>query len=166
MIRKATLSDIDSILDITKACAHFMIERGILQWNEEYPNKTAFEIDVSRNELFVFEHGNAVIGCMVISEKMDDEYKDTQWLTENMRNLYIHRLAVHPNEQGKGIAQKMMTFAEKYAKTNNYVSIRLDTFSQNRRNQLFYETRGYERLGNVYFPNQSEHPFYCYELVL
>ena len=59
-----------------------------------------------------------------------------------------------------------MDFAENYAITNRAASIRLDTFSKNLGNQMFYETRGYKRLGNIYFPKQSEHPFYCYELVL
>jgi ribosomal protein S18 acetylase RimI-like enzyme len=94
----------------------------------------------------------------------DEEYVPIKWLTKD-KNIYIHRLAVHPKFQGKGIAQKMMTFAENYAKTNGYFSVRLDTFSQNKRNQKFYETRGYKRLGNIYFPKQSKHPFYCYELV-
>jgi len=73
---------------------------------------------------------------------------------------------VNTDNQGQGYAQKLMTFAENYAIENNYASIRLDTFSQNKRNQKFYELRGYKRLGNIYFPKQSEHPFYCYELVL
>ena len=49
---------------------------------------------------------------------------------------------------------------------NNFVSIRLDTFSQNKRNQQFYEQRNYVKLENIYFPNQSEFPFHCYEKVL
>ncbi|MGM0391936.1 MAG: GNAT family N-acetyltransferase, partial [Bacteroidota bacterium] len=30
----------------------------------------------------------------------------------------------------------------------------------------FYESRGYQKLGDIYFPKQSEHPFHCYELIL
>ena len=59
-----------------------------------------------------------------------------------------------------------MKFAEHYAQENNVLSIRLDTFSQNKRNQKFYELRGYKKLGDIFFPKQSKHPFHCYELVL
>jgi ribosomal protein S18 acetylase RimI-like enzyme len=97
---------------------------------------------------------------------MDEEYHSINWLTKNNNNLYIHRVAIHPEHQGKGYAQQLMGFAENFAIENNYTSIRLDTFSQNTRNQKFYELRGYKRLGNIYFPKQSEHPFYCYELIL
>jgi len=72
---------------------------------------------------------------------------------------------VHPTFQGQGVAQQLMTFAEKFAQEKGYLSVRLDTFSRNNRNQKFYETRGYKRLGTIYFPLQSDHPFFCYELV-
>ena len=164
MIRKATVLDLNPIMQITKACANHMINQQIYQWNEHYPNRNAFEDDVQRGELYVYVQNNICIGCIVITTIKDVEYVPIDWLTKD-KNIYIHRLAVHPKYQGKGIAQHMMTFAENYAKKNGYFSVRLDTFSQNKRNQKFYETRGYERLGNIYFPKQSKHPFYCYELV-
>lgn len=166
MIRKATLIDIDDIVEITKACARFMITKNIFQWNEHYPNRTAFETDIKRHELYVLDLENTIIGCIVISTLMDDEYIPIQWLTSNKNNIYIHRLAIHPEHQGKGYAQDLMNFAEAYAQENNFTSVRLDTFSQNSRNQKFYELRGYQKLSSIYFPKQSEAPFYCYELVL
>lgn len=166
MIRKGLSSDIDRILEITKACANHMISKEIFQWNEHYPNRKAFEIDVDRNELYVLEIKENVIGCIAISTLMDEEYIPVKWLTLNKNNIYVHRLAIHPDFQGQGYAQELMDFAEKFAIENNYTSIRLDTFSQNKRNQEFYELRGYKKLENVYFPKQSEFPFHCYELVL
>lgn len=166
MIRKATLSDIDSILQLTKACAKHMISNNIYQWNDHYPSSEAFQQDIKRNELFVLTKEKNILGTIVISSLMDDEYKPIKWLTLNNKNLYIHRLAVDPSYQGQGFAQQLMEFAENFGKKNGYISIRLDTFSQNNRNQNFYEHRGYNRLGSIYFPKQSEHPFYCYELVL
>jgi ribosomal protein S18 acetylase RimI-like enzyme len=166
MIRKGKLEDIEAIMSLTKDCAKAMIARGVYQWNEHYPNKLAFENDVTRNELYVLEIEGVIRGTIVISTFMDNEYIPITWLTKNMNNIYIHRLAIHPELQGKGFAQQLMDFAEQYAIDNNYASIRLDTFSQNKRNQKFYELRGYKRLGDIYFPKQSEYPFHCYELVL
>ena len=143
-----------------------MISKNIFQWNEFYPSKEAFLKDVKRDELYILELENNIIGCVVISTLMDDEYLPISWLSENDNNIYIHRLAIHPKHQKKGYAKKLMNYAEAYAKENNYVSVRLDTFSQNKRNQKFYESRGYKRLGDIFFPKQSNHPFYCYELIL
>ena len=166
MIRKAREIDIEAIIEITKACAKTMIANGIYQWNEHYPTHAAFKKDINRDELYVLEFDGRVKGTIVISSLMDEEYIPIKWLTKNENNIYIHRLAVHPELQGKGYAQKLMDFAEQFAIDNNYTSIRLDTFSQNKRNQKFYELRGYKRLGDIYFPKQSEFPFHCYELVI
>lgn len=163
MIRLAIPSDIDKILEITKQCALAMIKKDIYQWNDHYPSKEAFENDLARNELYVIVISAKIIGCITLSNIMDEEYKDIQWLTVSANNLYIHRLAIQPHHQGKGYAQQLMDFAEKYAKHHKYKSIRLDTFSKNKRNQLFYEQRNYTKLGNIYFPKQSEFPFHCYE---
>jgi len=166
MIRMANVEDIDVLIEITNACANYMIGNGVFQWNEHYPSKAAFNRDLDRNELFVLEFQGKVIGCVVISTFMDKEYLPVNWLTENKKNLYVHRLAIHPDHQGNGYAQELMAFAENLVIKKEYVSIRLDTFSQNSRNQKFYELRGYKRLGSIYFLHQSEYPFYCYELVL
>lgn len=166
MIRKARRTDIASILNMTTRCSNHMISNGIYQWNAQYPNKTTFENDLKRNELYVLENENKIMGCIVISNLMDAEYTAVSWLTPNSNNLYIHRLAVLPRHQGKGYAQQLMGFAETFALEHHYASIRLDTFSQNTRNQIFYELRGYKRLGSIYFPKQSADPFYCYELIL
>ncbi|WP_276168813.1 GNAT family N-acetyltransferase [Zobellia alginiliquefaciens] len=166
MIRPAKLTDIPQILTVTKACATAMIQQGIYQWNENYPSKQAFETDIERGELYILQEDNQIIGSIVLSTLMDEEYVPIKWLTPTGKNIYIHRVAVHPDYQGKGYAQKMMAFAENYARENRFESIRLDTFSQNKRNQRFYEARGFQRLGDIFFPKQSEYPFHCYELVL
>ena len=163
MIRLAKKKEMLKLLAITKACAENMVSQNILQWNDKYPSKAAFKVDLLRKELYVLTFEKKIIGCIVLTPIMDKEYLPIKWLTPNKNNLYIHRLAIHPDFQGKGFAQKLMNFAEEFAIKNNYSSIRLDTFSKNPRNQKFYELRDYKKLGTIYFPKQSEFPFYCYE---
>ena len=166
MIRRAKISEIPDILNITKACAAHMIAKGIYQWNAHYPNPTLFEKDIERNELYVLVLDGKLCGTVVLSTLMDAEYEPVQWQTKKGNNIYVHRLSVHPQLQKKGFARQLMDFAENHARDHNYDSVRLDTFSQNKRNQKFYKTRGYRKLTDIYFPKQSEHPFHCYELVL
>jgi len=165
MIRHAKISEITDILSITTACATHMIQKGIYQWNAHYPSEKVFIEDIARNELYLLVEGKLIIGMIVISTRMDAEYAAVSWKTPNQHNIYIHRLAVHPDHQGKGYAQQLMDYAETYAKEKKYTSVRLDTFSQNPRNQRFYKARGYQQLDTIYYPKQSEHPFYCFELV-
>jgi ribosomal protein S18 acetylase RimI-like enzyme len=165
MIRKAKLSEIEEIITITRACGAKMASEGIFQWYEFYPNKEAFQKDVLRDELYVLISEDSIIGCIVISSEKDAEYNNVDWLTKDGQNYYIHRLAIHPSHQKKGHAKRLMDFAESLAREKNIASVRLDTFSENQRNNKFYEARGYTRLGSIFFPKQSEHPFYCYEIV-
>ena len=116
MIRKAKPSEIDKIITITRACATKMTAEGIFQWDNDYPNKKAFEKDVRRDELYVLSAEDSLIGCITISTKKDEEYNSIDWLTDDGLNYYIHRLAVHPDFQHKGYAKKLMDFAEMYAK--------------------------------------------------
>ena len=143
-----------------------MISQGIFQWNEHYPSKEVFEKDLNRSELFVIEKEKVVIGAIVISTLMDEEYKGVKWLTPNENNKYIHRLCVDPAYQKNGYARSLLDFAENKCKDQNVTSIRLDTFSQNPRNLKFYKSRDYIQLEEIYFHRQSEFPFYCFELVL
>ncbi len=166
MIRKAKLVEIPQILELTKACGQHLIDQGIYQWNEHYPSEDAFKTDITREELYVLFEAGALIGTIALSTLMDPEYESVGWLTPNENNLYVHRLAITPAYQGKGFAQELMSFAESFARNAHFTSIRLDTFSQNKRNQTFYEQRGYTRLEEVFFPMQSDLPFYCYELIL
>ena len=166
MIRKATASDLATIKELTEACAKGMQEKGIFQWNEHYPSLERLQEDINKKELYVLEENNVLEGIVVLTPDMDEEYIPVEWFTPNGNNLYVHRLATHPKKWGSGNGRKLMDFAEAFAKEQKYISVRLDTFSKNERNQKFYEARGYKRLGNIYFPKQSEHPFYCYEKVL
>lgn len=166
-IKKGQAKDISAILTMTEACDLAMRKQGIVQWNEGYPSREAFEKDSTRGELYILEKENRICGCITISTHMDAEYEPVQWLTpDDTRHVYVHRLAVHPEYQGKGYARKLMDFAEERALKDGCISIRLDTFSKNLRNMRFYEARGYRKLEAIFLPAQSTHPFYCYEKIL
>ena len=166
MIRKARKTDLSAIKKLTEACALAMQEKQIFQWNEHYPSREKLAADIEKEELFVLEEEKKICGIIVLTPEMDEEYIPIEWLTPGNKNLYVHRLATQPENWGSGYGRRLMDFAEETARKEGYESVRLDTFSQNKRNHRFYESRDYQRLGNIYFPMQSEHPFFCYEKVV
>ena len=165
-IRLANDKDIIRVLEITNACANHMINQNIFQWDENYPSQEAFNEDVQNNSLYVIEKNNDILGCLCISAKIDDVYKNVKWLTLNERNIYLHRLAIHPDHQGKGLALKLMSYAEEFTIQKGYKSIRLDTFSGNPKNNKFYNLQGYTKLEKIFYRDQSDMPFHCYEKIL
>ena len=165
MIRLAQKSDLDRVLQITRLCAREMESRKVFQWNQYYPDRQSFVNDIKSSELYVYCIKDMIIGCVSICSLMDEVYSKVSWKTNGENSVYVHRLAVDPKHQQQGIGSKLMDFAENESKLNGIESIRLDTFSQNKVNQNFYEQRGYVKLEDIYFPLQSEHPFHCYELL-
>ena len=131
MIRRAKIQEIPEIMAVAKACARHMQKKGIYQWNDYYPSEEAFLRDISRKELYVYILEKKLIGSIAITPLIDEEYLPVNWLTKTANNIYIHRLAVHPDHQAKGYAQKLMSFAESLAREEKYDSVRLDTFSKN-----------------------------------
>lgn len=166
MIRIAKILEIAEIMALAKACALDMQARGIHQWNDSYPGREIFENDILRGKLFVYISSGKVVGTVAISSHQDEVYKHVNWLDTKGAHRYIHRLAVLPSQQRQGIATNLMDFAEERCRQQGIVSIRLDTFSRNQGNQLFYEKRGYAKLDDIFLPRQSSFPFHCYELVL
>ena len=47
-IELAEITDLDRIMEITKACAIDLISKNIFQWNENYPSKEAFKKDIEK----------------------------------------------------------------------------------------------------------------------
>ena len=165
-IELAEINDINDIMKMIHDCANDLIGKNIFQWNEKYPSRDIFLSDIEKKNLFIFKNNSGIIGCIALSHEKDIEYTDVKWLTKDDKNLYLHRLAVDPKFQKKGIGKLLMDFAEDYARNNKFISVRLDTFSKNERNNRFYKSRKYTKLDDVYFPNQSEFPFHCYEKIL
>ena len=165
-IELAKINDLDRVKKITSDCALEMISRKIFQWDENYPNIEIFKKDIDNQNLYVYREKSIVLGCIMLSLSKDEVYNNVKWLTKDEKNLYVHRLAVDPKYQKKGIGKLLMDFAEEYGLKNGLKSVRLDTFSKNDRNNKFYRSRNYIQLDDVYFPNQSEFPFHCYEKIL
>ena len=167
MISVGKMNEVDAIVQLTKACGQHMRDNGIDQWDEQYPARAIIENDIRTETLFAYRKNGNVVGIVVLNESQDEEYGEIDWSTsDNDKNIVVHRLAVHPSQQGKGIGRMLMDFAEQWARDHHYDAIRLDTYSQNARNQRFYTNRGYNDLGAVFLQYKKQHPYYCYELIL
>ena len=62
MIRKAKLSDLESIMDIINETVKEMKSYGNDQWDDNYPNKETFINDIKNERLYVCEEDNNIKG--------------------------------------------------------------------------------------------------------
>ncbi|MCT4613415.1 MAG: GNAT family N-acetyltransferase [Marinifilaceae bacterium] len=161
-IRIAKINDINKIFNIYVNAKKNLIENGIFQWTENYPNLEIIRQDIKNEFLYVLSKDDEIIGAINISEEQEKEYEKIDWIFDDTKVLVIHRLVINPKNQKKGNARKLMNFAEKFATENNYSSIRLDAYSPNTRVIDFYRTREFFIRGKVNFPERN-FPFYCME---
>ncbi|WP_157691849.1 GNAT family N-acetyltransferase [Polaribacter sp. KT25b] len=161
-IEKGQLFDLEKIFQIYLNGKIDLENNGIYQWTDNYPSISIIENDLKKDVLYTLKSNEKIIGAINISEEQETEYKLIKWEFNNSKVLVIHRLVIDPKYQKKGYAQKLMDFAENFAKENNYSSIRLDAYSQNLEVIEFYKKRNYFIRGNVNFP-EREYPFHCME---
>lgn len=132
------------------------------QWTNNYPTLDIVAQDIVNNHLHGLYQQGEWIGVIVLNSVQSQQYSVIPWKDVDGKILVIHRLAVKPFYQNRGYAKILMNFAEEYARQNQFSSIRLDTYSVNKLSLMLCEKRGYERRGEVSFP-ERDLPFICFE---
>lgn len=161
MIRKATMNDLEAIMEILRKIIVEMHGYNNFQWDENYPQAKDFAADITKGELFVAVRENKVIGFICINRNQPVEYKDVAWSsTENA--LVIHRMGVSPNSRNTGIGIELIGFAEELSIKNGVSYLKTDTYSLNTKAQRLFQKCGYTLVGEMSFLGK-EKPFYCYE---
>lgn len=162
-IRKGKKTEIPAILSILRSAVQDMVSEGTFQWDDLYPTEANVSLDINDETLWTYEDEGVLKAIITLNEFQDKEYEDIPWLCHDSPQMVIHRLCVDPVFKGQGIGSLLVSFAEAYAKTNGYASIRLDAYSQNPRSLALYERLGYVRLGSVKFRKGE---FFCFEKLL
>ncbi|MBI2810072.1 MAG: GNAT family N-acetyltransferase [Candidatus Melainabacteria bacterium] len=161
-VREGTAADIEPIMALVKRVVPLMIQSGNLQWDSEYPNAGVFEIDLAKQYLWVAELDGQVAGVAAITTDQEPEYADVGWDINELA-IVVHRLAVDPNFQGRGIAAALMRKAEEQAKLRNIGVLRVDTNTQNQATQVLFPKLGYEPAGEIGLGFRPGLRFRCYE---
>ncbi|MFC3748088.1 GNAT family N-acetyltransferase [Paenibacillus sp. GCM10012306] len=164
-IRTAHKDELEEIMKLIAKCVKVMQGGGSDQWDEYYPNKEVIGNDIESGTLYVYEDNQAIAGILVLDENQAEAYETITWEQNQGPHLIMHRLAVHPEVQGKGIARQLIAFAEELALQNGYTSIRLDTYAMNTRALELYPRLGYQLRGEISFPSRIAN-FPVFEKVL
>ena len=156
---------IEEVLSLCKCCSENMMKNLIDQWDEVYPSRAVFLDDIGSESLYIVldNDSDEVIACIVLNEYQDPEYKEISWRYQGEKIAVIHRLMVHPQYEGKGIAKRLIRYVEELAKNRQYEAIRLDVFIKNPRAVSFYNKLGYKVTGKVIFEKGE---FFCCEKLI
>lgn len=160
-IRRARREDIPGILQLLRLCIDDMRRQGIDQWDDVYPTRENFKSDLASSSLYVvgFE-GESILGAMTVNQHQDAEYAGASWSIPAARVAVVHRLMVDPASRGRGLARRLMEFAEDFAAAQGCDAMRLDAFALNPRALRLYHGLGYQEAGEITFRKGS---FVCFE---
>lgn len=150
--RKAKPEDQDQIWDILQTGIKRRKAEGSNQWQDGYPNLDVVNSDIEKGYGYVLTDGEAVIGYCAILINDEPEYDRLrgEWLSNEDFVVY-HRVAIHENYLGKGLAGKMLLHIEEFAKANNIRSLKADTNFDNIGMLKLFEKQGYSYCGEVTF---------------
>lgn len=154
MIRIAEEKDaiyIQEVLDDAKA---LFKQDGSDQWQDldNYPNINTTLNDINKNQMYIYEKDNKIVGCIVLSKEKEEAYNVIhygKWLTNDIYYV-IHRLAVRNNYYHQGIAKELIKYTIELTKQDRVHSIKIDTKNENKRMLSLLKGIGFQEVGIIY----------------
>lgn len=153
VFRKATAKDISAIAEIYENI-HTEEEAGrtSIGWIRGiYPTQATAEAALLREDLFVAEEQQKILGAAIINQQQVDVYTDGNWEypADDSQVMVLHTLVIAPEAMGKGYGPQFVTFYEDYARFQNCCYLRMDTNARNTRARALYKKLGYREIGTV-----------------
>jgi ribosomal protein S18 acetylase RimI-like enzyme len=152
--------DFPELIALYRAATKAMDLRGIFQWDELYPNTFVIREDISRGQMETGRIGERIAVAFALEYCSEGGYEPAAWRYDEPRFAVLHRLCVHPDFQGSGVAGEAMDYIELSVVHRGVHAVRLDAFSQNPAALRLYERRGYEKAGEIVYRKGL---FYLYE---
>lgn len=144
-IEKAVLADLDYIVSILDEATLKLLQKEIPQWNYPWYRE---EIEKDLPSQYVVREEGSVIA--VFSLKPLDNCFDKE--AHSKEDYYLHRIAVLPEYQGKGIGEKILRFVQKFS-VKHEKNIYLDCYQGNKKLRQFYEKAGFYYQGD--YPEEN-----------
>ena len=145
----AKQSDLSQLMALYRAATKSMYEQGILQWDEIYPAESFLSEDIALERMYLARIEGKIAVAFSLEECGEGDYEPAAWRYEAPQFVVLHRLCVHPDFQGQGVSKAAMDFLEQETLSRGIHAIRLDAFPQNRAAIRLYESRGYEKAGEI-----------------
>ncbi|TGY48505.1 GNAT family N-acetyltransferase [Limosilactobacillus reuteri] len=169
-IRKATMADLEVVVDILRDGRNQLAERGVDQWQGDYPNVTHVKEDIENGYAYLVKADDGqTVGTLAIVEAPDYFYDklNGKWLINTENYVVIHRVAIHSRHAGKGYASKLFLSLIEYLETERpeIKSIRLSTNENNMAMQRIATKSGFKKVGTLHGAFRPSELSYVYELL-
>ena len=167
-MKKATMDDLDTILAILRNGRDQLAERGVDQWQGDYPNVQHIKEDIEHGYAYLAQsNDDLTVGTLAIADHFYDDL-DGQWLMETEDYVVIHRAAIHSGHAGKGYASKLFVHMLDYLEEHRPAikSIRISTNEHNQAMQHVIAKNGFTKVGTLHGAFRPQELSYVYELLV
>ena len=160
VFRRATEEDIPKVATILKAAVERMLSEGKHQWDYSYPNENHVRADVAEGKGYVLTCNDEIVAYGAVVFDGEPAYADIRgkWLSDEP-NAVVHRLAVLPASQKKGLGMTFLNAVEKLALSKDIKSFRIDTNHDNARMLNLLKKAGFSYCGLIWYESGSRMAF-------
>jgi GNAT superfamily N-acetyltransferase len=151
----------DSIEQLTRLLHQAYASLAVQGWNFTAVDQS---VEVTRQRVasgqaFVAERQGQFVGTVTITPPKP---ADGRYLGDPVPAVYtqpgtaiLAQLAVHPEQRGLGLAERLMDAAEAWAGAQGYAQVALDTAKPAEQLQRRYARRGYAHVGEVQWAGKT-----------
>jgi ribosomal protein S18 acetylase RimI-like enzyme len=142
-LRRASVSDVDVVVDLLSDAARWMLDGGIRQWPDPFPREIV-EGSIERRETYLAFASGQVVGSIALYEE------DPNWWGDHPPDaLYVHRLVVSLNARSQNIGVELLDWAQRQVAAAGRTWLRLDCGTDNLRMREYYERLGFGHVEDV-----------------
>jgi ribosomal protein S18 acetylase RimI-like enzyme len=145
----------DELMALYKA----QIGREFCPWTDEYPSNETIDYDLSRDALYVLKI-DGKIKAAVSLEKDEDVDALKCWDEGKAPEGELARIAVAPEEQGRGLGRIMLRIGMEELKKRGFKGIHMLVNKHNKKAIRCYSVFGFDIVGECHMYDQD---FLCYE---
>jgi GNAT superfamily N-acetyltransferase len=147
-------ADLPVLRTLLHACAERLADQGYRNWRD-FDVTESLEADLLQREVWLlrepapFGVDEPIIATWTVGTVPLRPYPAGFWPEDGTRAMYLNRLAVVPDCQGRGTGARCMAIAAARARQLGCDAIRLDYLAANDGLRRFYTRLGYEPVGEV-----------------
>ncbi|AHV98813.1 GNAT family N-acetyltransferase [Paenibacillus sabinae] len=130
-VQLVQLDNLPSVLKIFKKVKKDLKNQNNDQWKWIYPNRSNYKADIKNGTMHGITDGNELIAVVSLDEMQSQQYQTLNWNDQKGKPYCIHRLAVNPSHQGKGLGKFLLQYIENFAIEKGYTSVRIDVYKIN-----------------------------------
>ena len=161
-LEKALESDFEALCGLYRKASEAMEAAGLRQWHwGGYPNEELLRGDIRKGQLSIVREQGMPVLAVAVTRETEPEYGAVNWLYGADPGS-IHRFAVLPEAQGRGLASAVLPEIEEILRGMGCDSLHFDTNEHNTRALALYRRMGLRVAGWVTFPD-AEGRFPCME---